>query len=427
MLQYNFRLAFENFRRTPQLYALVAFTLALGIGLLSANLALVHTMTSDPIPHKSDKLFHVSMNTWPNEDPHEQPFYILSYRDADHILNADMVKNTAVIYASGGYIRDLQSTEASRINVQIRAASDGFFNLTDAPFAYGQAYQGNSGYEVVIGDSANKRVFGGGNSVGKTLELNGANYTVVGVLKPWYLRPLFYHATEQAAFNNTDDLFVPLETAIDENLPIYARSSSTDSWQQISDTRTKNVYYLQAWVEVENQQQKKEFQNYLDAYSQNLKDSGEHPNKIINQLDDVNTWLAHLNIVDSKVYAFALVSFLFLTVCVFNASSLLLSRQHSALFEHGLRRAIGASRMHLLQQGLVESCVLGVISAIIGLLLAWCFLQLSITFLPQLQNLAVLDYEILILSFILAIVVTNLSCLYSLIRTNKQSISAELK
>lgn len=427
MFLYNLRLALENFKRAKLLYALVALTLALGIGLLSANIALINSMMSDPIPHKSEQLFHVSMNTWPQSEPHEEPFYILRYRDASKILEAESAERAAVFFGSGGYIRDAESSSLARTNVSIRATTHGFFALADTPFLYGNAFATDNIFEVVLGDNANNRIFGGGNSVGKSIELNGKHYKVVGVLKPWHLRPRFYHITENQAFFTTDDIFLPLETALDENLPIHGRSSSTDSWYKASDTRDRNVYYLHAWVELSNQQNKMAFQNYLDGYAQSLKDAGEHPNQILNVLHDVNEWIDDRNIVDKRIIAFAIVSVLFLLVCVFNASSLLLARLHAAVFEHGLRRAIGASKYQLMAQGMIESTFLGLITGLLGLLLAYVFLAMSVSFIPAVRNIAVLDVNVMIGGVIVAIIVTNLSNLYPLIRVNHRTISAELK
>ena len=90
---------------------------------------------------------------------------------------------------------------------------------------------------------------------------------------------------------------------------------------------------------------------------------------------DVNAWLLEQKIVDQKVLAFTLASILFLCVCVFNASSLLLSRFHSAKFEFGLRRAVGASNKQMLMQGLTESVLLGAIAGLISLILSWLFFK----------------------------------------------------
>ena len=427
MFQYNLFLALKNFKRSPSLYALVCLTLALGIGLLSANLALVNSMMSDPIPHKSEKLLHISMNTWPNDDPHEQPFYILRYQDTARILAMPHGKNHTVSFRSGGYAREISQSVSSRTFMTIRATTEGFFKLTDSPFKYGQGFNSAKGYNVVLSDRANNRLFQGQNSVGETIELSGKQYTIVGVLAPWPLRPRFYHITEQQAFDSVEDIFMPLETAIDENIGVHARSSSTESWDTLADSRTRNVYYLQAWVEINNQSERKDIQNYLDSYTQELKEQGRHPNRILNKLHNVNEWIEQRNITDQRVIAFTLVSFLFLAVCIFNATSLLLSHSHAQKFEHGLRRAIGASRNQLMIQGVIESILLGIITGLVGVILAYLFLQMSINFIPNIRNIAVLDPAVISVGVLLAIIVANLSNLYPLVHTNHRTISTELK
>jgi putative ABC transport system permease protein len=427
MFNYNLKLALQSFKRAPSLYFLVLITLSVGVGLLSANLALVSAMAGDPIPEKSDQLFHVSMNTWPNDQPQAEPFHILRYREAMKISESDIPKNSAVFYASGVYARDSKSTSLQRFDSNVRATTPGFFALTNAPFAYGSAFTKSSGMEVVIGDELNKKLFAGKNSVGETLELDGELLTIVGVLKPWFLRPLFYHVTEGRAFNLTDDIYAPLETAIDLGWSVHARSSSTVNYQGVEFTRDIDVYYLQAWVELSNTKDQQAFQSYLDHYSQTLKDAGEHPLAIRNELRDVNAWLLEQDIVDQKVLAFTLASVFFLCVCVFNASSLLLSRFHSAKFEVGLRRAIGASNKHMLMQGLTESALLGIVAGFTSLLLSWLFLKLSTQFLPDLANLAILEPKLLVLGMLLAIATAISSALYPLYRANRYAISAELK
>lgn len=427
MLSYNLKLALESFKRAPSLYFLVLLTLSIGVGLLCANLALVSSMASDPIPEKSAQLFHVSMNTWPNDQPQAEPFHILRYREAMKISGSDIPKHSAVFYASSVYSRDSESDSLKRFNSNVRATTPGFFALTNAPFAYGNGFAKSSGMEVVIGNLLNQKIFAGENSVGKTLELNGELLTITGVLKPWSLRPLFYHATEGRAFNLTDDIYVPLETGMDLGWTIEARVSSTVNYRGVQFSRDQNVFYLQAWVELADKEQQQAFQSFIDNYSQTLKDAGEHPLDILNELRDVNAWLLEQNIVDQRLLAFTLASVLFLCVCVFNASSLLLSRFHSAKFEVGLRRAIGASNKHIFSQGLTESVLLGLVAGVVSVLLSGLFLKLSITFLPDLANLAVLDPKLLLLGMLLALVTSVLSALYPLYRANRYTISAELK
>ena len=427
MFVYNLTLAMQSFKRAPTLYFLIILTLSIGVGVLCANLALVNSMASDPIPEKSSYLFHINMNTWPDDQPPDEPMHILRYRDAMAIAESNLTKGSAIFYASGVYARDAESSSMRRFDSEVRATTPGFFELTNAPFAYGSAFEKSRGMEIVIGDELNQKIFSGKNSVGKTLELDGELLTIVGVLKPWILRPLFYHPTEGRAFNLTDDIFAPLETAIDLGWSIHARSSSAVDYTGIEETRDKDVYYLQAWVELENVNQKPALQNYLDNYSQQLKGAGEHPLAIKNELHNVNEWLKVNKVVDQKVLAFTLASVLFLSVCIFNASSLLLSRFHAAKFEVGLRRAIGASNRHMLVQGLTESVLLGLFTGVVALVLSWLFLKLSMQFLPRLTNLAVLEPKLLVLGMLLALVTSIASALYPLYRANRYTISAELK
>jgi len=427
MLTYNLSLAMQSFKRAPSLYFLIMLTLSIGVGVLCANLALVNSMASDPIPEKSDKLIHISMNTWPGERPPDEPMHILRYRDAMKIAESDISKRSAVFYASGVYARAAESSSMKRFDSDVRATTPGFFELTNAPFAYGSAFEKSRGMEVVIGDELNQKIFAGKNSVGKILELDGELLTVVGVLKPWILRPLFYHPTEGRAFNLTDDIFVPIETAIDLNWSIHARSSSAVSYTDVEDTRDKDVYYLQAWVELDNTNKRPALQSYLDNYSQQLKDAGEHPLATKNVLHNVQEWLTAKKVVDQKVLAFTIASVLFLSVCIFNASSLLLSRFHAAKFEVGLRRAIGASNHHMLMQGLTESVLLGLFTGAVSLVLSWFFLKLSVQFLPRLENIAVLEPKLLVLGMMLSLLTAIASALYPLYRANRYTISAELK
>jgi putative ABC transport system permease protein len=67
------------------------------------------------------------------------------------------------------------------------------------------------------------------------------------------------------------------------------------------------------------------------------------------------------------------------------------------------------------------------VAGVVSLLLSWLFLKLSITFLPDLENIAVLEPKLLLLGILLALVTSVSSALYPLYRANRYTISAELK
>ena len=68
--------------------------------------------------------------------------------------------------------------------------------MFDTPFLYGGGWDRdadvNEEYVVVLGREVNERVFGGRDSVGESLVLNGKRYRVTGVLDTWEPFPKFY-------------------------------------------------------------------------------------------------------------------------------------------------------------------------------------------------------------------------------------------
>ncbi|GEA09993.1 ABC transporter permease [Alteromonas sp. KUL49] len=427
MFQYYLQLSIKNLKRFPTLYGLVTLTLAIGVGVFTANLAILNTMASDPIPEKSAQLFHISINTWPVETNRDPITDILRYSDGMALKQGEFADSTVLHYRSHAYIRDAESKSLTRFSSAVRASSHQFLNMVNAPFKYGSTYTDDNSRNVVLGATMNNTLFAGENSVGKTLEVNGELYTVVGVLDEWPLRPMFYHVHEGLEFRGTEDLFIPIETALDSNLAATVRTVSTDNFDTMAETRDRGVYYLQGWVELTNDAQKQRFIAAMQGHSQALKDAGQFPNEIITQLHDVNEWLAHNEVVDNRVAAFAIATSLFLVVCIFNASSLLLARYSATNFDTALKRALGVSKQQLLMQGMVEGAVTGVISGLISLLLAYAFLHVSVMLLPNLEYVAVMGADMLLLGFLLALFTTLLSSLYPVVRSRTVAISTELK
>src|SRR5215218_359789 len=57
MFRYYVLLGLRSLRRNPALTALMVITLAVGVAASVATLTILHVMSGDPIPHKSDRLF----------------------------------------------------------------------------------------------------------------------------------------------------------------------------------------------------------------------------------------------------------------------------------------------------------------------------------------------------------------------------------
>ncbi|GHE78113.1 ABC transporter permease [Thalassotalea profundi] len=427
MFNYYLKLSMRNLVRNRLFFILMISTLAVGVGVFLANIAIIKSMSTDPIPQKSERIFNVTLNIWTGNDASGDLIEIMRYDDAMHILKNDIATHTMVHYQSQVYARELGSKSLTRQKAVVRATTPGFFPLTDAPFAFGSSWQQDHAKQIVIGDTLNQKIFGGGNNVGKTLEIDGKPFEIVGILKPWKLKPLFYHVAYGQKFNPTDDIFAPIETALDNEWAINVRNSATDRINSVSDNRGKNGYFIQAFVQLDTLAQKKEMQQYINNYSQQRLQQGENLRDYDNRLLDVNQWLVHKEVVDERMLAFGIATSLFLAVCIFNASSLLLARFHSSRFETGLRRAVGARMKDVFYQGLVESLLIGICCAIFALLFGWMFLQISINLFPALEHTSDIDGALILIGVIIALTTSFISMLYPLIRSCRTSLSTTLK
>ena len=96
-----------------------------------------------------------------------------------------------------------------------------------------------------------------------------------------------------------------------------------------------------------------------------------------------------------------LVSFSFLFVCLLNAMGLMLAKIMGRSREIGIRRALGANRGAIFMQCLIESAVIGLLGAALGLLLTHLGLlglrALLSESIAALTHLDVLDIGIVIL------------------------------
>ncbi|MCF2857674.1 FtsX-like permease family protein [Pseudoalteromonas sp. SMS1] len=427
MFLYYIHLFLRNIKRTPLFFSLVILTLSIGIGTLLANLSMLSLMSKDPIPGKSEQIFSVNMNTYAGANNTFGSMHVLRYSDAKAILDSKVANNATMHYSSMVYSRRADAEDLTRYASPTRATTASFFEIMGAQFAHGEPWKNEHSNSIVIGHELNVTLFGGANSVGEQLELQGKVYNIVGVLAPWEMRPLFYHATEGKAFDKTDDIFVPIEVAIDNNWAVFARTMSTDSYTTLKETRQINAYYVQVFVELLDQQQRLAFQTFIDSYSEQLKEKGNHRHEVDNRLYNVNEWLAKNEVVNKDLLAFTIATGLFLLVCIFNANSLMLSRYQAGQFEANLRRAVGASKRQVFFQGVIESIILGLICALLSFVLAFSLLALYRQLFDELAPVAELPLHMLVIGLGVALTSSLLSTVYPLIQGTRTSLASILK
>jgi putative ABC transport system permease protein len=375
---YYVRLAWVSLKKTPGISALMVAAIAIGIAVTTTTLTVYHMMSSNPIEHRNDVLYAVTLDSWDPNQPADdaRPELAppqLTYRDAEAIRTSGIPDRVAVM-RKGAFT--LESTpDRAPFLVEGRLTTKDFFAMFDTPFRYGGGWDAKADRDgdpvVVLSHETNEKVFGGENSVGRTILLDSREYRVVGVLKDWHPAPKFYDVNN-GAFDEAEELFVPYARgALLEVQP----NGNVNCWkpEEIRDFRSflnSECVWVQAWVELSTPAKLQQFQAFVDGYVTEQKKLGRFPRKLNNRLYTPAQWLEANEVVRDDNRVLVGLSFMFLAVCVLNVVGLLLSKFLGAAGASALRRALGASRGELFRQHLVEVGTVGALGGVLGLLLA---------------------------------------------------------
>ena len=375
---YYWQLALKSLKRNPALSTLMVLAIAIGIGACMTTLTVYSLMASDPIPQKSDKLFAVRLDSWdpnrPWDEPNEPPPE-LTYRDAMALMRSDIPSQHAAMY-KGAFALQPEDKSIPAYLVFARITFKDFFSLFDVPFQHGNGWDSSADTSlnqvVVLGKKANDRLFGGENSVGKTVRLNDKAFKVIGVLADWNPTPKFYDVNN-GAFDEAEDIYLPFGIA----LPLQARTAgNTNGWKPenidtIESFLNSELVWVQFWAQLDSAEQKARYQSFLDSYVMEQKKLGRFERPLNNRLSDVNQFMSEREVVGEDNRVLVGLSFLFLAVCLINMIGLLLAKFLGRAPELALRRALGASQWQVLQLNLVEVSLIGVLGGLLGLLFAW--------------------------------------------------------
>ena len=228
---------------------------------------------------------------------------------------------------------------------------------------------------VVLGHSLWQRRFAGDpNIVGKTIDLNGRAYNVIGIA------PQSFKGTK---FGLALDFWAPMMMLEElQRSPKYLSMRNSHSLNVIARLKA-GISRAQASAE-------------MTAIAQRLNQA--YPNERANttraavQTEIDGRWEDAAIIMKSAgAIAMAIVGFILLIACA-NVANLLLARAASRRKEIGVRLALGASRARLIRQLLTESLLLSVLGGGLGLLLAQWVTGLMQGFVPVLPYNVVNDF-----------------------------------
>jgi putative ABC transport system permease protein len=282
------------------------------------------------------------------------------------------------------------------------------------------------------------------NSVGKTITLRDRQFRIVGVIDSWSPTPRFYDLNNNG-FDLPENLFLPFGWMVAAKLPrngnmncVRANTKIGTSFEEIL---TSECVWLQYWAELPTKAQQQRYQAYLDNYATDQKRYGRFPRALNNRLANVDTWLQMNEVVSDETKIQVAVAVMFLLVCVLNTFGLMLAKFLRAAPISGLRRALGASRVDVMRQHLIEVVMVGLLGGVLGLALSSLGLSalraIATRPLPGQddnparvalqQSLSTMDWQMLAVAIGLALLTGVLAGLYPAWRIGRLSPSTFLK
>jgi putative ABC transport system permease protein len=420
MLAYYLKLGWLSLRSNPLLTLLMVSAIAVGIGASMTTITVNYAMSSDPIPHKSDQLFAVQLDNWdPNTDDDGgfEPPSQLTYTDAMALMDAKQAYRQAAMNRSS-MVLEPEGDDERPFNVDGRNTFADFFTMFEPPFLYGGGWDATADETleqvVVLNRELNERVFGGEDSVGRTVRMNGMNFRIVGVLDEWIPVPKYYDVNN-GAFDPTAEIFIPFNLAVEFELP---RNGNTNCWKPADGEgfeafKASECVWIQFWAELRDGDEEAEYMAFLNAHVEQQKALGRFPRPFNNQLRDVMEWLEYQEVVADDARVMMGLSLLFLLVCLLNTIGLLLAKFLRKTGDISVRRALGATRGDLFRQHMIEAGLIGLGGGIAGLGLTWLGLRgIEVLFGEFVENLVGMDWVMILTAIGLAIGSALLAGLY---------------
>lgn len=377
MYAYYVRLALKSFRRNPGLTVLMLAAIALGIAVCIMTMTVYHAMSGNPIWWKNDRLYAVTMDNWDTTRPHDPqhpslPPPQLSYKDAVYLLGSNIPERKVVMYARQSVLTG-GATQRKPVPVLTRVTTADFFAMFDVPFLYGHGWEAGGDQAalpvIVLSKEQNEKLFGGINSVGRTIRWDDREFRVVGVLDTWSPVPRFYDLNN-GAFSTPDDVYIPFGWT--RPLGKFPNGGSSNCWRPetvntFEEYLGSDCVWTQMWVELPDRASRERMQGLMDGYWAEQRKAGRFPRPRNNRLTNVGQWLNDQGVVQNDNRMLVGIAFAFLAVCLLNTVGILLAKFLNAAAIAGVRRALGASRRQIFIQHLIEVGVLAILGAALGL------------------------------------------------------------
>ncbi len=347
----DIRYALRMLLKVPAFTAIVIVTLALGIGATTALFSVVNGVLLNPLPYPhSDQLVALYEK---NAGIDRAPISYLNFLDWQR---ATQTFSSLAIYRHEDYNLTGRG-QPERVNGFMVSAT--FFPTLGIHPILGRDFRSEDDHigaapVVMLSDGFWHSHFGAQpNIVGNSIDLNGTDYTVTGILPPGFS---FYGIQR--------DIYIPIGQWDDPSFLDRRVDVSSHAVGRLKP----GVTLAQARADMDS------IAHHLAlAYPEADKGAGI---ALLSMKEDMVG-----NVQPFLLVLLAAVAFLLLISCA-NVASLLLARSMSRSGEFALRASLGASRVRIIRQLLTESLLLAGLGGALGFLLAFFGTKAVIALLP---------------------------------------------
>jgi predicted permease len=400
----DLRHAFRIFWRTPLPTGAAVLTLALGIGATSAIFSVLRAVLLEPLPYGDLDRRVTIWSRWKDFDK----TWLSDAEVLDYKRLTSTLKDVAAWSPGQGNL--IADGEALRVGLSNVTAN--VFSVLGAEPLFGrtftQAEDRPGGPNVaVLGNGLWRQRYGGDPGIlDRTILIDGASYTVVGIMGEGFQLPTDYNvsATEPT------QLYLPL--SIDEN------------------NLSRGSHGLYAAGELEPGATAEEATAELRSLTANFTAEGLYPEAMQFTAFAVPVEQEVLGAVRPAILLLmGAVSFLLLIACA-NVANLLLAAGEGRHREMAVRTAIGAGASRLVRQLLTESLLLAFAASCVGLFIAWGGVRVARavdpTVIPRATGITI-DIPVVAFTAALAFLTTILFSLVPALRVARVDLVASLR
>jgi predicted permease len=348
-LRQDLIVALRRLRKTPGFTLAAILTLALGIGANTAIFTVVNGLLFRPLPvERPNQLVFLNMRGNNTEFPTQSYPDYLDLRD----------RNTVVSGLAGYRFSPIGFSRGDSNNARLWAyeVTGNYFDMLGVGALRGRVLHPEDditrgGHPVaVIAYSCWQNYFAGDpDAVGKQMQINGMNYTVVGIAP--------------RAFSGTEVTFSP-----DIFVPIAMEPQIEAGYHWLDERGDRNLFVIGRLKQGVSLPQAESAFNSIEQQlgSEHKEDEGI---KIVLSPPGLFGTLVRGTVKEFSAVLMGVAGLVLLIACV-NLAGLLLARAADRRKETAIRLALGAPRARLVRQLLTESMVLAIAGGAAGLLLA---------------------------------------------------------